>query len=62
MPTIGSYVVDKIDGTMNEERRQKWAWDRPNLGAACVMYIPSRDLKMIGPFQGWPKGKDQCQG
>ncbi len=55
LPTIGKYVVQRIEGTLEEGLARKWAWDRDNAGGACEMYIPSRDLKDIGPFKGWPK-------
>ncbi|KAE9378260.1 sarcosine oxidase [Stipitochalara longipes BDJ] len=47
MPTIGKYVVQMLDGTLDKEKTRRWAWDRGNEGAACVMYIPTRDLKDI---------------
>ena len=47
MPTIGKYVVQMLDGTLDEEKTHRWAWDRGNEGAACIMYIPTRDLKDI---------------
>ncbi|KAK4032194.1 putative sarcosine oxidase protein [Parachaetomium inaequale] len=55
LPTIGKYVVQRIMGTLDEPLARKWAWDRENVGAACEMYIPTRDVKNIGPFQGWPR-------
>lgn len=55
MPTLGRYVVQMMTGTLDEEKARKWAWDRPNEGAACIMYLPSRDLKDIAPFEGWSK-------
>ena len=55
LPTIGKYVVQRIMGTLDESLARKWAWDRENVGAACEMYIPTRDVKNIGPFKGWPQ-------
>ena len=55
MPTLGKYVVQMMTGALDPEKSQRWAWDRPNLGAACIMYIPTRELREIGPFKGWPK-------
>src|SRR6266487_6399292 len=34
MPTIGKYVVQMLDGTLDEEKVRRWAWDRENNGAA----------------------------
>ena len=50
MPTIGKYVVQMLDGTLDEEKKRRWAWDRENDGAACIMYIPTRDLKDIAGY------------
>lgn len=50
MPTIGKYVVQLLDGTLDEEKTKRWAWDRENEGAACIMYIPTRDLKEIAGY------------
>jgi sarcosine oxidase/L-pipecolate oxidase len=47
MPTIGEYVVQMLNRTLDEEKTKRWAWDRPDDGAACIMYIPTRDLKDI---------------
>jgi sarcosine oxidase / L-pipecolate oxidase len=47
MPNIGKYVVQMLQGTLDDEKVRRWAWDRENTGAACVMYIPQRDLKDI---------------
>jgi sarcosine oxidase/L-pipecolate oxidase len=47
MPNIGKYVVQMLQGTLDNEKVRRWAWDRENDGAACVMYIPKRDLKDI---------------
>jgi sarcosine oxidase/L-pipecolate oxidase len=55
MPNIGKYVVQGLTKTLDEGKARKWAWDRENKGAACAHYIPSRDLKDIQPFTGWPK-------
>ena len=51
MPTIGKYVVQLLDGKLDEKKRKRWAWDRENDGAACVMYIPTRDLKDIRGYE-----------
>jgi hypothetical protein len=47
LPIIGKYVVKMLDGLLDEVAARRWAWDRENDGAACVMYIPKRDLKDI---------------
>ncbi|KIW35046.1 uncharacterized protein PV07_01772 [Cladophialophora immunda] len=45
LPTIGKYVTRMLKGELTSEQAEKWAWDRKNEGAACVMYIPQNDLK-----------------
>jgi sarcosine oxidase/L-pipecolate oxidase len=34
-----------LKGELTPEQAEKWAWNRPNQGAACEMYIPQKDLK-----------------
>jgi hypothetical protein len=46
-------------GTLDEQLARKWVWDLDNVGAACEMYIPTRDVKDIGPFEGWPRPGEQ---
>ncbi|KAK4449070.1 putative sarcosine oxidase protein [Podospora aff. communis PSN243] len=55
LPNIGEYVVKRVFNTLEEDLVRKWAWDRENTGSACEMYDPSRDMKAIGPFEGWPR-------
>ncbi|KAK0744895.1 sarcosine oxidase [Apiosordaria backusii] len=56
LPNIGKYIVQRVYGTLEESLAKKWAWDRPNDGAgACEMYIPTPDVKDLGPFKGWPR-------
>lgn len=55
LPNIGEYVVKRIFNTLDEDLVRKWAWDRENTGSACEMYDPTRDMKSIGDFKGWPK-------
>lgn len=50
MPTIGEYVIQLLDGPLEEEKTKRWAWNRQNDGAACIMYIPARDLKDIAGY------------
>ena len=47
LPTIGKYAVQMLDGTLDKEAANRWAWDRENEGAACKMYDPKRDLTEI---------------
>ncbi|KAL9055150.1 MAG: hypothetical protein Q9162_003728 [Coniocarpon cinnabarinum] len=55
LPTVGKYVVQMLDGTLDNEKARRWAWDRPDQGAACMEYNPQRDLKDI-------RGYNQLQG
>lgn len=51
MPNIGKYIVQMLLGSLDEEKRKRWAWDRDyGEDGACEMYIPKRDLKDI---KGW---------
>ena len=44
-------MVKMLLGSLDEERRQRWAWDRDNNGdGACDMYLPHRDLKDIDGY------------
>jgi sarcosine oxidase / L-pipecolate oxidase len=47
LPIIGKYVVQMIQGRLDEEIAGRWAWDRGRDGAANAVYIPMRDLKDI---------------
>jgi len=49
-PCIGKYVVQMLEGKLDEEKTRRWAWDRDDDGAANIMYIPTRDLKDVGGF------------
>lgn len=62
LPTIGKYVVQKIFGTLEEDLAREWAWDRVNSGSAREMYEPTRDMKTIGPFLGWPQTANVSNG
>ncbi len=39
-----------LEGKLDVEKAQKWAWDRSNEGGACATYKPSRDLKDIAGY------------
>ncbi|KAK7413678.1 hypothetical protein QQX98_007460 [Neonectria punicea] len=45
LPILGQYVSRMLKGELTPEEAEKWAWDRPDVGAACEMYIPKNDLK-----------------
>ncbi|KAK2797394.1 hypothetical protein FQN50_009195 [Emmonsiellopsis sp. PD_5] len=47
LPNIGKYVVQMIDGELEEDFVKRWAWDRSDDGGNCVNYVPSRDLKEV---------------
>ncbi|KAK5659443.1 hypothetical protein OQA88_644 [Cercophora sp. LCS_1] len=57
LPIIGNYVGQRIFGTLDDVLARKWAWDRTNVGAACEMYDPTRDMRTVGPFMGWPRAE-----
>ncbi|CAH0000687.1 unnamed protein product [Clonostachys byssicola] len=45
LPILGQYVARMLNNQLTPEEKDRWAWDRPNVGAACEMYIPQNDLK-----------------
>jgi len=47
LPTLGMYVVQMLQGTLDQEMAARWAWDRPSEGGALPAYVPHRDLKDI---------------
>lgn len=47
LANIGKYVVEMLGGSMNPATAQRWAWDRKDAGAACGLYLLSRDLSEI---------------
>lgn len=47
---LGSYVVEMLQGKLNEEASTRWAWDRKGGSAARETYIPRRDLKDIAGY------------
>lgn len=50
LANVGSYVVEMLEGKLDAEKAQKWAWDRSDEGGACATYKPSRDLKDISGY------------
>jgi sarcosine oxidase/L-pipecolate oxidase len=44
---VGGYVVQMLQGTLDDEKARRWGWDRENHGAAHGKLIPRRDLKDI---------------
>ncbi|KUJ07463.1 sarcosine oxidase [Mollisia scopiformis] len=51
LPTLGKYVLDMLQGTLDAEKASRWAWDRPNQGSALPAYVPRRDLKEIPGYE-----------
>jgi sarcosine oxidase/L-pipecolate oxidase len=47
LPVLGAYIAAMMEGTLDEEKASRWAWNRGTDGGACVTYIPKRDLKDI---------------
>jgi sarcosine oxidase / L-pipecolate oxidase len=45
LPTIGKYVVKMLEGTLEEEHAQRWAWDRKVESEGAHGYWPKRDWK-----------------
>jgi sarcosine oxidase/L-pipecolate oxidase len=51
LANIGKYVVQMLDGSLDPATAQRWAWDRKDDGAACGLYLPSRDLSDIEGYK-----------
>jgi sarcosine oxidase/L-pipecolate oxidase len=47
LPTIGKYVVQMIDGTLDPELAHRWAWDRDNDKSELDFMWPEREMKDI---------------
>jgi len=45
MPTIGRYVVEMLDGTLDPSLTKRWAWDRENEGGAHAHLLPTIELR-----------------
>ena len=45
LPIIGEYVVQMLDGSLDEEKASRWAWDRNSGDGVMTAYLPKRDLK-----------------
>ncbi|KAI4647189.1 uncharacterized protein J4E79_010340 [Alternaria viburni] len=45
MPTIGRYVVEMLDGTLDPALAKRWAWDRENEGGAHAHLLPTIELR-----------------
>ncbi|KAL3418709.1 FAD dependent oxidoreductase [Phlyctema vagabunda] len=48
---IGKYVVEMLDGSLDPAVAQRWAWDLKDDGAACGLYLRSRDLSEIKGYE-----------
>lgn len=45
LPIIGKYVVQLLDGTLENELRLRWAWNREQKGSAHEKIVPKRELR-----------------
>jgi len=45
LPIIGQYVVQLLDGTLEDDTVKRWAWNRPQNDGAHERACPRRDLK-----------------
>ncbi len=45
LPIIGKYVVQSLDGELEKELMERWAWDREQKGSAHETVMPRRELK-----------------
>ncbi|MCJ1313359.1 hypothetical protein MMC25_007037 [Agyrium rufum] len=44
MPIIGKYIVDLLNGNLDSSLAKRWAWDRPDEGAAHGDLLPKIEL------------------
>jgi sarcosine oxidase / L-pipecolate oxidase len=46
LPNLGKYIVEMMNGKLDAEKANRWAWDRPvcSKDGACDTYAPKRDL------------------
>ncbi|KUJ13036.1 sarcosine oxidase [Mollisia scopiformis] len=51
LANIDKYVVQMLDGSLDSAAAQRWAWDRKDDGAACGLYLPSRDLSEVKGYK-----------
>ena len=47
LPTVGKYVVQMLEGKLDEEQQKRWAWDRELQDTSDNQYWPKRDWKDI---------------
>ncbi|KAG0646702.1 oxidase [Hyphodiscus hymeniophilus] len=45
LPILGQYVVKLLDGELDNDLVQRWAWDRPQVGSAHEKVKPKRELR-----------------
>lgn len=45
MPTLGRYVVEMLDGTLDPALAKRWAWDRGTEGGAHRGLLPQLELR-----------------
>jgi len=45
MPTLGRYVVEMLDGTLDPALAKRWAWDRGTEGGAHKGLLPQLELR-----------------
>ena len=50
LPIIGDYVVQLLDGTLEEDLVKRWAWDRPQSEGAHERVRPRREMKDLYPI------------
>jgi sarcosine oxidase/L-pipecolate oxidase len=44
MPIIGKYVIRMLEGSLSDECKQRWAWDRP-MPTVPTKGAPERELR-----------------
>jgi sarcosine oxidase/L-pipecolate oxidase len=47
MPTIGRYVLEMLEGTLDPSLVKRWAWDRNNEGGAHAHLHPKLELRNL---------------
>lgn len=47
LPTVGKYVVQMLEGTLDSKLAKTWAWDRNSEGSAHEGLIPRREMRDV---------------
>lgn len=52
MPVIGDYVVDMLQGTLDSDFADRWAWDKKGGDG----HSANPTYQIVGDLQDWTRG------